>query len=64
MAKKVKGWQCQICKELHQTEEDAMDCCEENKQKEVDGFKCPECGEIYEEEDDAEECCEEEEDSP
>ena len=41
-------YECPICGEEHEDEEDAEECCQ---------YRCVECGELYEIEEGAENCC-------
>lgn len=47
-------WQCGQCKELHQTEGDAEECCQPVV---VEVFSCEICLEVYQDREDAETCC-------
>jgi len=47
-------WRCEECKELHDDEDDARDCCRPSI-REV--FVCPVCASVCDDEDDALDCC-------
>jgi len=49
-------WQCGECHELHDTEDDAEDCCRPNI---TQVYLCPKCGDACQYKDEAIECCEE-----
>lgn len=48
-------YQCPDCYELHDTEEEAEDCCE--RQVTNSSSECPVCGERYNGHRDAADCC-------
>ena len=54
-AKKIKAYECPDCGDLHETEEEAQNCC--NMIEEVSAWKCTECDEIHSDKEDAKECC-------
>ena len=55
--RKVQRWQCSICEELYETEDECSECCIDDKDKEVDVWQCIECEEIYDDKDEAYNCC-------
>ena len=62
MATKLKPkWKCDHCDELHDYEEDAVDCCAPTISER---WVCPECGDDYRTEAEAIECCEHDDDAP
>jgi len=56
-AKKVTGFKCSSCDNLYESEDEAIDCCMEEKREETEAWKCSECEEIYEDKESAKECC-------
>ncbi|MDR3414193.1 MAG: hypothetical protein P4L87_25075 [Formivibrio sp.] len=56
MERVVEVFCCGACDDIHDTYEDAQECCEP---KVTTMFKCSECGVIHINEDDAESCCQE-----
>lgn len=58
-ARRVSVYECPICDERHDWEEDAEDCCQDEKTPEpaVYASQCPVCGEKYESAVDASDCC-------
>lgn len=54
--RKVEGYQCPDCEEVHDTEEDAQNCCPRDVEK-VFLWECVECGEKHEDREDAYNCC-------
>jgi hypothetical protein len=57
MAQVTEAWRCNECYEVHESEDDAYDCC---PRKVADGWKCTKCGDFHHEKLSAEECCEDE----
>jgi hypothetical protein len=56
--KKLKeAYQCLICEEWYDSEEEAVYCCEYDKVKFGDAYKCGECDTVYEDRKYAKECC-------
>lgn len=47
-------WECQNCYDLHDSEDEAIECCPPEVQE---VFICPKCGETNRTEDEAIECC-------
>lgn len=52
----AKKWRCNSCYDLHDSEDEAIECCQPSV-SEV--FCCPTCGEGHGDESDAIDCCEE-----
>jgi hypothetical protein len=58
---KYMRWRCCECDWLHESEEDAVECCQPRVQE---GWACPVCEQFHEDEEDAIACCDYEEDKP
>lgn len=57
-ADEVVMWRCPDCHQLHDDEDDAIDCCDVEPEAEaLEGPKCPVCGERHIEHRDAADCC-------
>jgi len=55
--KKVIGYKCPSCGDLHPTKEDAWDCCSDADVSFM--WECSECGDTYDDKEEAKECCKE-----
>ena len=50
----VPAWDCDGCREIYDTEDQALSCCGLNHCTLTDAFKCPRCGELGRDESDME----------
>ena len=50
----VLAWDCDGCREICDTEDQALSCCGLNHCTLTDAFKCPRCGELGRDESDME----------
>ena len=55
--KKIEGYECPQCNELHDEFGGAVNCCEPACPEFAEKWKCLECDELYEDEEDAKSCC-------